>query len=411
MIRIRRWVERIGKRPTTRRGGWFWKAGWTVVWLGILMTSLILAQESTTLTVVLLAGVAVVGLIWWWRRSSQGAGIAVSLAAAMVLTSQITYWIGGQADAATPIHMGLAYWIFAAVIALVGWLTPSRGRHRAVTVALAHAVLVIVSPATYLAPSFIPIIAFLLALVVVVWRTRPRRRANQATSDQADAAAPRRLTRSRGAGRTARELGRLGEEWTVLTGRRLADSNVELAPIAVRGSSLFLVETRSWAGRIAPMTYAVDGHETTAYGLDDDPAALGAALRPIVDRAAEISERLRHDPVRPHVVVAFWDSTSLPEPSVEMSVYGTDADGERLAVEVCLVRGKALADWLGRRPEEQPHRSLAGRVTTAVRRRAGRETSLLGRLERVFPVVPDETPGGADRPAPNAVSPSEKSRR
>lgn len=287
-----------------------------VKWLGGLLglaALLIAGLQSVATTIVVVAGLVVAGVVWWWIRRPDVAASVVSLAATCVLTSEITYTIGVRLEAVSSLQLGYAFWLFAGVIAATAWLAPRHRGARAVTIAYAHAVLVLASMLASFAPAAIPVLGLLVGIGLVAWRSRPRpwRAIQRRLGRQRQ---PDRSDQVRGADRTHEILG--GE-------------------VIRRSDAIYLVETRRWSGRV---DRAIE-NGVEAYGLDGDPAALGARLEPIVNdiRRFRCANGFRGDEVRGLVV--FWDDTELPEPGgLEVAVADT---------RVVLVRGAELSAWSG----------------------------------------------------------------
>lgn len=156
--------------------------------LGVL--GLVVAlQNATTALIAVGAGLAAV-LFWLWRRNSEAALTVLSLGAAAMLTSEIVAWVGQRVGAESYLQTSLVYWIFCGVTVSATWLVRRQRRNRALTVALAHACLVIASVFTFLAPSVIPIAGMLMALAVVYLRGRARHPSLPAEVSQDQSARP-----------------------------------------------------------------------------------------------------------------------------------------------------------------------------------------------------------------------------
>jgi len=297
-----------------------------VIVLGIGVVLVLAQQQGAAATALALVGLTVVAFAWWWWRSPEVAGTVASLAVTCVVSSEVTYQVGVHLDLLFTLELGLAFWLFAGVVAVAVWLAPRHRGSRAVTVAVGHGVLLVASVLSVFSTSVVPLVGLIVALAWAAWRSRPRRwpPRKAVPAPPLDASA-----RSRGDDRTREVLAGLSDDWRL-------DGDVLSGP-----PGLFLVRTRAWSGRIERVRY--EGGE--AYGWNGDPEALGARLEPV---ARDLTRFVRHLGLRADeatALVVFWDDTELPDGEVEMTVREVGRRRGR-GVQVLLVRGERLADRL-----------------------------------------------------------------
>lgn len=295
----------------------------TVVVLAVGVVLVLAQQQGAAATALVLAGLAVAAFAWWWWRSPEVAGTVASLAVTCVVSSELTYRVGVRLDLLFTLELGLAFWLFAGVVAVAVWLAPRQRGSRAVTVAVGHGLLLVACVLSVFSTSVVPLAGLIAALSWVTWRSRPRRWPPRRPVPEPvlDAAA------ARGDERTRQALAGLGAEWRL-------DGDVLSGP-----SGMFLVRTRAWSGRVERVR--IDGGE--AYGWNGDPEELGARLEPVVRDLSRFVRRqgLRTDEVT--ALVVFWDDTRLPRGGVEMTVHEAGRRRGR-GIGVLLVRGERLAD-------------------------------------------------------------------
>ncbi len=145
----------------------------------LVVAILVVAQQDLPSTVLAVAGLAVAALLWLGLRRPYVATAVVSLVVACVAISEITHWIGAQLGSVGPAQVGLVFWIFAFVVVAATWFAQGTGRPSALTIVLAHAVLVLASFAAYIQTAVVPVLAFILAIALVTsraWWTRRRTR-------------------------------------------------------------------------------------------------------------------------------------------------------------------------------------------------------------------------------------------
>jgi hypothetical protein len=325
----------------------------------ILFVVLIAALQGDAATSLVVGVLAAVALVAWWRRSAAAAGSALSLAVTLLGTSMTTSWAGDQTPLVSPLQAGLVFWLFASVAAVVVWLMPrAEGRNRALTTALAHAVLLAASPFVVLAPSVAPIAGFGAAMGVVAWRGRRsvRTRLPVHRAEPVDRAAE-----ARGVGRTAEALAAAcSADWQLL-GRRMLPAEGSgprpLEQVLVGPPGVCVIETRSWQGNVELVDLSDDGSGASgahrAYALDGDTSELAARLAPIARNVGRVADLLGVDPAHAYGLVVFWDGTSLPDDAVELAVLTGDAH-----VVLVLLRGDHLATWLEARPSRLSSRQL-----------------------------------------------------
>jgi hypothetical protein len=334
--------------------------------LFVVLIAALQGDAATSLVVGVLAAVALVG---WWRRSPAAAGSALSLAVTLLGTSMTTAWAGDQTPLVSPLQAGLVFWLFASVVAVVVWLMPhAEGRNRALTTALAHAVLLAASPFVVLAPAVVPIAGFGAAMGVVAWRGRRSMR-TRLTVDHVEPV--NRAAEARGVGRTAEALAAAcSSDWHLLGPRMLPaeDSGPRpLEQVLVGPPGVCVVETRSWQGNVELVDLpdnrsgasGVSGAHR-AYALDGDTSELAARLAPIARNVGRVADVLGVDAAHAYGLVVFWDGTSLPDDAVELTVLTGDAH-----VVLVLLRGDHLATWLEATPfrlSRSQVQSLADRV-------------------------------------------------
>ncbi|MEQ4206475.1 nuclease-related domain-containing protein [Actinopolymorpha sp. B9G3] len=338
--------------------------GIKVVALGALVVFVVLVaalqgDAATTLVVGVLAAVA---LVAWWRRSPSAAGSVLSLAVTLLGTSMTTAWAGDQTPLVSPLQAGLVFWLFAFVVAVVVWLVPQPDLHnRALTTAMAHAVLLAASPFVVLAPSAAPIAGLCAAMAVVAWRCRGSVRTQPSTSAPHTQRHVGRAAELRGAGRTAEVLAAAcSSGWQVLGSRVLPDNGAGPRPVEqvlVGPPGVYVVETRSWQGDVAlvdaPGDEAGVQVATQAYALDGDTTELAARLAPVARNVRQLADLLGIDPVHAYGLVVFWDGTFLPEGAVELTVLA-----ENSHAELVLLNGDQLDHWLRQQPMRMRKRNL-----------------------------------------------------
>lgn len=298
--------------------------------LGLVLFILWFAQRSLLLTTLAVAGLVLAGLLWWWTRRPEVVASLAAVLVTLVLTSEVTFWIAARVPTVDVLQLGFGFWVFTLVTAAGTWLAPRHPGNRAVTLAGTGAILTLASVAAVLAPVAVPVAGFVLASVLVVWRTRRPRlrpRAYDAGDDRAATA--------RGVGRTWQRLteaeSRLPAAGVEVLGpQRIGRAEAELLLRTPEG--LVLVETRQWGGRVRLTS---DGD----YALDGDPEALTSRLAPTVT-ALDAVRRGYGGAVSAYVV--FWDDTDLPADAVTIDLLA----GRRSRGRVTLVRGDQLVPRL-----------------------------------------------------------------
>lgn len=285
-----------------------------VVVLAIGAVLMLAQQQGAAASALALGGLAFAGFAWWWWRLPEVAGTVGSLVVTCLLTSEITYAVGVRLPGVSPLQLGLAFWLFAGVVAVTAWVTPRHRGSRAVTVVGGHAILIVASVLAYFSTEIVPIAGLIGALAVVVWRSRQRRWP------------PRRPLEAELDERTARTLDELGDGWE------------RYGNVLTSSAGRYYVETAEWNGRVE---LADD-----AYTLDGDAQVLSERLRPIVKQVRRFAARqgLRADELTG--VVVFWDDTRLPDGGVvELTVLDT-ARRRRSGTRIALVRGEKVLPWL-----------------------------------------------------------------
>ena len=321
----------------------------------VVLVAALQGDAATTLVV----GVGVVlAFVAAWRRNPPVAGTLLSLAVTLLATSMLTEWAGERTPLVSSLQSGLVCWLFAVVVVGAVWLAPARvGRNRAVTTALAQAPLVVAAPFVVLAPVAAPLIGLGAAMAVVAWRSRRERTWGKAPAvdrpdvdDRPDVAA-----RARGADRThvaleaALASGALGTGWAV---------GGDVEPLLLVGPpGLFVVETRSWRGNVTLVDVGSPaGTEVPAYALDGDARELAARLRPVARTVVRVAASLGVDRPFGSGVVVLWSDTTVPDEQVELTVL--TGEGETDGVELVLIRGEGLVDWLRARPTRLDDRQV-----------------------------------------------------
>jgi hypothetical protein len=285
-----------------------------VLVLAVGVVLMLAQQQGTTATVLALGGLALAGLVWWWWRRPDVAGTVGSLVVTCLLTSEITYAVGVQVNAISPLQLGLAFWLFAAVVVVTAWAAPRHRGSRAVTVVVAHAILVVASVLSYFSTAVVPIAGLIAALAMVGWRSRQRRWP------------PRTEPKTTLDEQTTNALSGRGDDWALY-------GNVLTGP----AGQLYL-QKATWDGQVE----LADG----TYTLDADAQALSDRLQPIVNETRRFAARqgLKADELTG--VAVFWDGTRLPDGgAVELTVFDT-ARRRRTGTRVVLVRGEKLPAWL-----------------------------------------------------------------
>ncbi|HEY6739015.1 MAG TPA: hypothetical protein VI076_09205 [Actinopolymorphaceae bacterium] len=305
----------------------------------LVVLILLLAQENATLTMGAVAGLVVAGLLWWWHRNPEAAAGVAALVGTFVATSEIATFVANRQEGVSAVHLGFAFWTFALVVAGVTWLAPRHRGDKAVTIALACALLIGAAFASLLNPVVVPPLGLAVAMVVVLWRSRPPR----LTPRPYDPTDPVRL--ARGGDKTYDELTRLAEDdaWTLLGPRAFGRHAVEHL---VGGPEVtYVVETRSWGGVVSLEQVgsgSAPAAAQTAYALDGSLDALTSRLAPIVDAVQAVRRNVGGEV---EAVVVFWDDTELPDTTVALDVLGS----RRRTTRVTLVRGRDLLALLRRR--------------------------------------------------------------
>ncbi|HZC51457.1 MAG TPA: hypothetical protein VE441_03040, partial [Mycobacterium sp.] len=129
-----------------------------------LLVVLVAALQGDAATTLVVGVLALLAFGAWWRRHATAALCTLSLAVTLLCTSATTQWAAEHSPLVSAVQSGLVFWVFAGVVIGVVWWTPDRGRSRAVTTVLAHAVLVVASLFVVLAPSSVPIAGLCAAI-------------------------------------------------------------------------------------------------------------------------------------------------------------------------------------------------------------------------------------------------------
>lgn len=307
----------------------------------LVVAILVVAQQDLASTVLAVAGLAIAALLWLGLRRPYVAAAVVSLVVACVAISEITHWIGAQLGSVGPAQVGLVFWIFAFVVVAATWFAQGTGRPSALTIVLAHAVLVFASFAAYVQTAVVPVLAFILAIALVSWRAwRTRRRTRKGLA--ALTLGP--LSRNailRGAERTREVLTELDDR--VVGPVQLRD--LELEHVVLADGTTYVVETRQWTGKVDRVRLAGKGKVATeAFALDSNVHELAARTEPVVRAAMAFAKHFHLSNDNVIAVVALWDDVELTEPVVEMRA----AQNSGIPTTY-LVQGEKLAEWI-RRP-------------------------------------------------------------
>ncbi|WP_139238989.1 NERD domain-containing protein [Actinopolymorpha cephalotaxi] len=318
--------------------------------VGLFLVVVLALGDGATIAVAS-AGLVAAGFVWWVRRSRDGALTILSLLFACLVTSWVTQVAGAALGADAPLWLGTVFWTFLGVLTLMVWLPPhsgmGRSRGRLPTVVGAHALLVVTSLLSALAPSVVPVAGFAVAVVFVVLRSRGRLTLRRPTVRQVPLDTRTVALAARGADRTATTLASLPGDWTAAGGLALPGGLVAEHLVAGPGG-VYVVESRSWEGSLALTSVDQDSGPVEAYGLDGDAAELAARLRPVGEllEAAEDVPWLRDADLA--VVLAVW-GTARPGAPLEIALVGRRDHATRAVVH--LVAGDQVADWLRARPQ------------------------------------------------------------
>lgn len=312
----------------------------------LVVAILIVAQQDLASTVLAVSGLALAALLWLGLRRPYVAAAVVSLVVACVAISEITHWIGAQLGSVGPAQVGLVFWIFAFVVVAATWFAQGTGRPSALTIVLAHAVLVLASFAAYVQTAVVPVLAFILAIAIVGWRAWWTRRRTRRGLDALTLDPLSRNAILRGAERTRAALTDL-EEDRVVGPVKLGDLEIEHVVLTDDGPT-YVVETRQWTGKVDRVRLASKGKVVTeAFALDSNVHELAARTEPVVRAAIAFAKQFQLNSNDVIAVVALWDDVELAEPVVEMR-----AAQSRCILTTYLVQGEKLAEWI-RRPSRR----------------------------------------------------------
>ena len=345
------------KTPLRTRLGHGWTGVAKVVAGAIAVLLVLVFALQDGLTIVLAAtGLVVAGFVWWVRRSRTGAIAVLSLGVACVITSEVARAAAESSRGASPLGLGVVFWMFLAVVTVTGWVaTRERPRRRLLTVVAGHLTLVLASLLSYFSVTVVPVLGLLTALVIAVvasrWRYTPP---DTAPGDAGSTNGAASL--ARGAARTRAALvAALPEEWLVLGGLALP-GGAEAEHLVVGPSGAFVVESRTWPGRVGLVSVERDGETVEAYGLDGDVRELAARLQPVLRDVSAAADLPWLAAVDVYAVVALW-GTTVPEQPVDLELQ--DPRRPRRGVVVRLVSGEQVGAWIRARPRTLSERELA----------------------------------------------------
>lgn len=309
----------------------------------LVVAILIVAQQDLASTVLAVSGLAIAALLWLGLRRPYVAAAVVSLVLACVAISEITHWIGAQLGSVGPAQVGLVFWIFAFVVVAATWFAQGTGRPSALTIVLAHAVLVLASFAAYIQTAVVPVLAFIVAIAIVSWRAWWSRRRTRKGLDALTLDPLSRNAILRGAERTREALAELDDR--VVGPVRLND--LEIEHVVLTGDRTFVVETRQWSGKVERVRLASKGKTAVeAFGLDSDVNELAARTEPVVRAALALARQFGLNGGDIVAVVALWDDVELGEHVVEMRASERRAARRRALPVTYLVKGDHLAEWI-----------------------------------------------------------------
>ncbi len=339
--------------------------------LGLFLVVVLALGDGATIALAA-AGLVAAGFVWWVRRSRDGALTILSLLLACLVTSRVSQVAGAGMGVNAPLWLGTVFWTFLGVLTLLVWLTPHAGAGRAgarlPTVVGAHAVLVVASFLSVLAPSAVPVAGFAVAVVFVVLRSRGWLAFRRTAVRRAPAAVGPVALAARGADRTATVLASLPGNWTVASGLALPGGLVAEHLLAGPGG-VYVVASRNWEGSLALTAVQQEAGTVEAYGLDGDAAELAARLRPLGELLAAAAEVPWLADADLEVVLALWGS-ARPDAPMEIALVSPRDHATRAVVH--LVAGDQVADWLRARPQVGDTRMVAG-VATRLGHLGGRE--------------------------------------
>ncbi|GAA2757478.1 nuclease-related domain-containing protein [Actinopolymorpha rutila] len=339
-----------------------------LVAMGLFLVVVLALGDGATIALAA-AGLVAAGFVWWGRRSRDGALTILSLLLACLVTSRVTQVAGAGLGTDVPLWLGTVFWTFLGVVTLAVWVPTGTGRRfaRLSTAVGAHAVLVVASFLSFLAPSAVPVGGFAVAVVFVVLRSRGRLTFRRGAVRHVPAAAASTVAlASRGAHRTAAMLASLPGDWTVADGLALPGGLVAEHLVAGPGG-VYVVESRTWEGSLALTSVDRGADHIDAYGLDGDAPQLAARLRPLGELLAAAGDVPWLSDVDLGVVVALWGS-ARPDAPLEIALVSSRDNATRAVVH--LVAGDQVADWLRARPHATDSRATA-RVAARLER-AGR---------------------------------------
>ncbi|MBE1605120.1 nuclease-related domain-containing protein [Actinopolymorpha pittospori] len=317
------------------------------------------------LTVVLAAtGLVVAGFVWWVRRSRTGALAVLSLCVACVVTSEVARAAAESSRGASPLGLGVVFWLFLAVVTVTAWAaTRERPRRRLLTVVAGQVTLVLASLLSYLSVTVMPVAGLVVAMAIVVVASRLRYAPHlvtpeDAATSQGPAILARGTERTRAALTTA-----LDEEWLVRSGVDLP-GGATVEHLVVGPAGVFVVESRTWPGRVGLVSVERDGETVEAYGLDGDVRELAARLEPVLRTVTAAADLPWLAEVDVYAVVALW-GTAVPEQPVDLELRDPRRPGRGVAVR--LVSGEQVGESMRARPRTLNDRELSrvrGRVET-----------------------------------------------
>lgn len=329
-----------------------------------LLAVLVFALRDGLTIVLAAAGLVAAGFVWWVRRSRSGALAVLSLCVACVVTSEVARAAAEASKGASPLGLGVVFWLFLAVVTVTGWVaTRERPGRRLLTVVAGHLTLVVASLLSYFSVTVVPVAGLLAAMAVVLVVCRWRYAPADTTPDQRGSA-DRTANLARGADRTRAGLETaLDDEWLVLSGLDLP-GGATVEHLAVGPAGVFVVESRAWPGRLGLVSVQRDGKAVEAYGLDGDVRELAARLEPVLRTVTAAADLPWLAGVDVYAVVALWGE-AVPERPVDVELRDPRRPGRGVAVR--LVSGAEVGAWMRSRPRTLGGKSLS-RVLARVER-------------------------------------------
>lgn len=191
------------------------------------------------------------------------------------------------------------------------------------------------------------------------------------------------------------------KEWMVLHSRQVPRGPA-VSHLVVGPAGVVVATTASWPGTVSRGMFAgKDGRTGEAYALNGSPAALVRRLEPTAAAARQLGWLLDMNPAAIHVLIVCGETTSLPDPTVEIELGGLwdKQRGCSYSAPVHLVPRPRVPGWLRGLPAmAAPPPRASARLWARLRHRSADDTAQTGlrRYIRDLAAVTDElcTPVG-----------------